>query len=153
MIAQFCRWLSLYLQRREICAEGGLLYLERFKIFGWMPGSKKSYPFSVYLHRFHLPDQDTAPHSHPWKWCFSIVLSGQYLEMRPEIDGFRWRWLKAGSLNVIRSDDFHRITSLHGEVWTLFVVGPKSSSWGFLVDGQLVPWRDRLQQRGIKPSY
>lgn len=55
--------------------------------------------------------------------------------------------------NWLGADTFHRIRSLHGEVWTLFVVGPKASSWGFAVGGKVIPWRDRLAQRGIKADY
>lgn len=152
MIARFLRWLSSKLERREICAEDGKLYLERFKLFGWMPGSKRSYPFSVYLHRFHLPDQDDAMHNHPWRWAFSIILTGCYLEQR-EYDAPRW-CRSAGSVVFLSDKTFHRVDRLFGETWTLFVVGPKTGSWGFLLtDGVVVPWRERLEQRGIKASY
>ncbi len=33
--------------------------------------------------------------------------------------------------NFIRGSDFHRITKLHGEVWTLFITGPRRQGWGF----------------------
>jgi hypothetical protein len=116
-----------------------------------MPGSTKKYPLSIYLHRFHLPDQDQAMHNHPWRWAFSIILSGTYLEQRKENHPRHCR--SPGSIVVLRHSTYHRVDQLFGEVWTLFVVGPKASSWSFMVDGVEVPWRERLAQRGIKPSY
>jgi hypothetical protein len=157
MIARFLRWLSSGLQRRAIVAEDGKLYLERFRLWGWMPGDARTYRFGVYLHRFHLPDLDSARHNHPWRWAFSIILSGSYTEhadcescvaMRGHVAARHVRLF-----NWLSADTFHRIDQLHGEVWTLFIVGPKTSSWGFLVDGQVIPWRDRLAQRGIKADY
>src|SRR5437588_5646356 len=38
----------------------------------------------------------------------------------------RVRWF-----NFLRGSDFHRITKLDGDVWTLFVTGPRAQSWGF----------------------
>lgn len=156
MMLRFLHWLSSKLERRAIHGEDGTLYLERFKIFGWMPGSARRYPFSVYLHRFHRPDLDDAPHSHPWKWAFSFVLSGSYVEWRRV--GHRGEQRRVRWLNLLLGDVFHCIKRLDGEVWTLFIVGPKTSSWGFLVDEgpfgeRVVPWRERLAQRGIKADY
>lgn len=106
---RFLGWLSSKLQRREICAENGVLYLERFRIFGWTPGSSRRYPFSIYLHRFHLQDLDDVLHSHPWKWAISLVLAGGYTELRQ--DG-EVRRLGAGSLNWLNGESFHRITKV-----------------------------------------
>jgi hypothetical protein len=152
------RWLSSFLAVRQIRSNSGSLYLERFKVFGWMPGDKRRWPFSVYLHRFHRPDNEPSGvlHTHPWRWSFSLVLSGGYTEERltwrrsewppwPAGHGWITRRIRPFRLNIFRSGAAHRIDELHGECWTLFVAGPKDSSWGFLVPRRgLVPWRECL---------
>jgi hypothetical protein len=157
VILAFLHWLAARLMVREIRGEDGSLYLSRYRIFGWMPGSQRKYPFSIYLHRFHRPDLDDAPHSHPWKWAWSLILAGGYTELKLLPGEFygQNRCLMAGSTNKLRDDTFHVVTNLHGEeTWTLFIVGPKSASWGFKVPGRgFVPWRERLLERGINPSY
>lgn len=150
------RWAASLLPCRRIEAEDGQLYLERYRVFGWLPGSTWKGP-SLYLHRFHLPDQDRALHNHPWPWAVSLVLAGGYIEER--LLGLRtnaqpvteYRELRPGRLNVLSGvNAYHRITVLRGEVWTLFLTAPKGSSWGFLVPGRgHVEWRERLRERGI----
>lgn len=149
-------WVARQLPRRDILAENGRVYLERYRVLGWMPGSRWRGP-SVYLHRFVLPDQDIALHNHPWPRCVSLVLAGGYTEERlayayPDDHlHVRARRLRPGRLNVIRPDDYHRVARLHGtETWTLFVVWPRTRSWGFWMPGRgHIPWRDRLRERGI----
>ncbi len=173
---QFLRWIAGKLERREIASDDGALYLERFKIYGFMPAppdatpeekkaiNDKRWPFSIYLHRFHLHDLDRAPHNHPWRWSFSIILTGGYDEERlgsAEVSGLcgrsviRSRRLRPLSFNWLGANSFHRISELHGEVWTLFVTGPKhGKSWGFWVPGRgFQAWRDRLLERGIEPGH
>lgn len=93
------------------------------------------------LHNIHRADDDRELHNHPWRWMLSIILSGSYDEERTDAAGRvtrrRVRWF-----NFITDRDFHRIAELHGHVWTLFITGPRVQSWGFLVDGKLIPWRD-----------
>lgn len=55
-------WVARQLPRRDILAENCRVYLERYRVLGWMPGSRWRGP-SVYLHRFVLPDQDIALHN------------------------------------------------------------------------------------------
>jgi hypothetical protein len=158
MMLRFLHWLSARLVRRVISGHDGP-YLTRHKIFGWMPGDQRRWPLSVYLHRFHRPDEDReAPHSHPWKWAVAIVLAGGYTEKR--LAGFlpasktavsRRRRLGPLSINVIRADDYHLIEELHGETWTLFIAGPKVATWFFWVQGRgPVPWKQHLQDRGLE---
>lgn len=150
------RWLADRLPCRRIEGEDGSLYLLRYKLFGWMPGDRRRWQISVYLHRFARPDMDDAPHNHPWRWAFAIVLAGGYQEVRATDKtpgGFVARVIRrrGGSISVLRSSTYHRVDELFGETWTLFVAGPKSHSWGFWVpDGRgHVPWRERLTERGI----
>lgn len=113
--------------------------------------------FRVMLHYFHRPDVDAHPHSHPWKWAASLVLSGAYEETRV-VDGelawnnFRGEWMKptvtrlVSRFNKLTARDYHKVDKLHGEVWTLFVTGDRSpdDNWGFLVEDRHVPWRKYL---------
>ena len=114
----------------------------------------------VYLHRFHRPDADRWPHSHPWTWGFSIILRGSYDEERVEyvptgrvgnLIGLKvlMTTRRVRFLNFLTRDDYHSVTKLHGDVSTLFVTGPRlpDDEWGFLVDGEHVPWRDYFKQR------
>lgn len=142
----FLRWLASRLPRRLITGEDDTPYLSRYRVLGWMPGDKRRWPFSIYLHHFHRPDLDEALHNHPWRWALSIVLTGGYCEARSW--GAQWR--KPFTVELLRADTYHSITRLQGEVWTLFIVGPKAQSWGFLVSGRgHVPWRKRFAERGI----
>ena len=65
------------------------------------------------------------------------------------------RRLRFLSFNFIRGTDYHRVSELHGkETWTLFIAGPKASSWGFFVPGEgHVEWREFLQRKGIPIDY
>ncbi len=152
VILRLLNFISRHLKRRDICREDGQLYLSRFRIYGFMPGDTRAFPFSIYLHKFHTPDYDPAPHSHPWKWAYSFVLTGGYLERRfdPRADYTYYRGVFPGSINKIKSDTFHVVEELLGrETWTLFLVGPRVSSWGFWTENGLVPWQDRFRQRGL----
>ena len=101
-------------------------YIDRFSLRA--QSAKTGGGWRVYLHRFHQSDAEL--HNHPWKWAFSIVLKGSYLEERQGKKTRLVRWF-----NFIRSTDFHRIAELSdGEVLTLFVAGPlHGKGWGFLV--------------------
>jgi hypothetical protein len=131
-------------------AQGGRPYLDRLRLV--------QTPWAgVYLHRIHVPDPDRDPHNHPW-WFASVVLSGGYDELvwdHPEDigqpaarDTIRWarrrvrnRW----SLRTIRRSQAHRITGVHGQLWTLVLTGPRRSSWGFWTGEGYVDWRDYVK--------
>ncbi len=122
-------------------------YLTRIlfpRIFGFRP----------MLHRFHRADGDRALHNHPWKISYSLILRGSYTEERKlddeEINGTdapRTRTRLVRWFNVLRDTDFHRVTELHGEVWTLFVTGPRVQSWGFEEDGEFTDWREYIDRK------
>lgn len=155
-------WLRLLaavaarLQSREIGRETDARYVTRYRLWGWLPGRPRGGRTNCYLHRIWTHDADPAPHNHPWSWAVAIVLSGGYREYRPH--GPLWagprdqqglpmaRHLRFGSCNVIRADDYHRITSVLPDTWTLFITGPKTNGWGFRVGAVYVPWRERLGQ-------
>lgn len=94
------------------------------------------------LHHFVGPD-DAGHHNHPFAWSFSIVFWGSYTEevltFREAID---WETMQPFSYQTIETrrvrlfnwipiTKYHRITELHGNVWTLFICGPRVGEWGF----------------------
>lgn len=97
----------------------------------------------VFLHKFWTSDPDRGYHNHPWRWAYSLILKGGYLETRelPKGWGFivpisrnvrlPWRW------NKITNEDFHYVTLLDEDegAWSLFIAGPVGGRWGFLKDG------------------
>lgn len=103
--------------------------------------------FRAVLHHFHRDDGDQPLHSHPWSWGASLVLAGAYVEERlDQVVGH----VALTDIRVIRffnkltHSDYHRVRALHGDVWTLFIMGPRVQDWGFLVDGEHVPWTTYL---------
>lgn len=148
IIARHCRLRTIFVLGKE--------YMRRYTYgrLGWLPGDKPT-PVSVYLHHFIRPDEDRELHNHPWKWAVSVTLAGGYTEERFDSSGGivtrRTRFL---SVNFIRGTDYHRVAELHGETWTLFLAGPKTSSWGFWVPGTgHVPWREFLASKGMEAEY
>jgi hypothetical protein len=106
-------------------------------------------PLGFYLHRFHRGDTDRELHNHPWRWAISLVLAGGYSEERLVGETVVTRVIRPGTLNFIGRDDFHRVDMLDGEAWTLFLVGQKTSSWGFWnrETGLVTPWREFINSK------
>lgn len=154
------RALAATLPVRHIVGEDGTPYLSRYSLHGWMPDNQVVTPCSVYLHHIHRADSDEALHSHPWEWSQTTVLHGGYLQtvgyLKPS-----GSLVVAGDVHVLAGAGWnfepgfmHRITGVWPDTWTLFMVGPKTASWGFYVEGRgLVPWRERLAERGLTPDY
>lgn len=110
--------------------------------------------YRAMLHHFHRPDADRYLHNHPWRWALSFVLSGAYDEERlvPNPDplssaGGTFVKRLVRRFNTLTDRDYHRVTRLRGDVWTLFITGPRIQDWGFLIDGEHVPWREFLKDR------
>lgn len=112
--------------------------------------------WDVFVHRFHMSDDDGAPHNHPWEWAVSIVLAGGYDEQRSYFGGYsQVRRVKPFSVNRISHADFHRVDLLEHDAWSIFIVGPKTRSWGFLEFprgglGVVTPWREFLARHQTK---
>lgn len=158
MIARVLGLVARLLPLREIRDEGGTLYLRRYRIVGSMDGRHPWFPFTAYLHQFHRPDQDRDLHNHPWPWAVSLVLAGGYREIRhvPGSVAGRTlsqptfsRWMRAGMVNVLHANTFHRVAELAPEeTWTLFLVARKVQAWGYDVPGRgFVPWRAHVAER------
>lgn len=127
---RFLYWLTGKLPARAISGDRGEPYLERYFLFRLLG-------LQVYIHRFVASDPDRGLHDHPWGWSLSLLLVGEYREIR---DGMVRR-LMPGFFNLIRGKDFHRILLDDGkESWTLFIHGPRVKGWGFLRDGKYRPF-------------
>lgn len=119
MIRRFLLWLTAYLPVREI-KHRGQPYLERYHLvtlFGY---------WRVYIHRFVGSDPDGL-HSHPWRWGFTVILAGWYIEQR-RFGHRAVRWC-----GFVNGDTFHRVIKPEStDVWTLFIHSPRVMRWGFL---------------------
>lgn len=109
----------------------------------WLP--------SVRVHHILRRDEDRHLHDHPWN-ARTIILGGCYEEHRLE-DGVRvLRRRRRGSSARINFGEYHAITAVSpGGVWTLFITFGYRGTWGFLVDGKKVPWRDYMDLYPEKP--
>lgn len=134
----------------------GVLYMERLWLFNPYPatggsGADRSiwqFPISIRLHHICEPDQDRHNHDHPWH-ARTIVARGGYDEDRIvefTSDGAVTATFerRAGDTATLRFGEYHRITSVQPDTWTIFITGRYRGIWGFLVDGVKVPWRQYL---------
>lgn len=111
----------------------------------------------ILLHKFVASDKIGEIHNHPWRWSVSFILLGAYRESRSmpkrgdfiekgeiEFREIQTRDLLAGDINYIDANDFHRVELLDKEVWTLFVHGPRTQTWGFAkaIANETVPYRN-----------
>jgi len=136
-MAKLCSWIvCLLASRTEIIYVNDNPYLLRCHILNhfWI------FP-AVYLHYFYRGDEDRSLHNHPWKWAYSLILSGGYLEEKPHfycpITGKmqrKKRRVSPWSINRITQDDFHRVSLTNLACWTLFIPGPYIQKWGFIDD-------------------
>ena len=114
---------------------------------------------AVFLHMFFRGDDDVEHHNHPWDVACSLVLVAGYREERMVDDswgyGLRARRLCPGMFNIVRRNDFHRITvsGAQRRPWTLFVTSaridePDDEAWGFKHPGTGVyqPWRKHVNR-------
>lgn len=137
-------------------------YLSRYYVFGKPTMTDGSSPFDqfgnpkrqvilkdgwgLYIHRFHQDDAAGGLHSHPFSWMLSFVIAGGYIEERRKGSDVITRIVRPLSFNFLRSSDFHRVDLVEHDAWTLFLVGPKTKTWGFWdrATGRYTPWREFL---------
>lgn len=108
---------------------------------------------AFWIHRFGQDDEDD-PHNHPWEWAISFILSGGYIEWRfdPKTGRETVRVLQAPAVNIIKHDTFHRVNLIGGEeAWSLFIPGPKTSSWGVIdmTTRTYRGWREYFKEKRI----
>lgn len=168
MIAKLLEWVTSKMPPPRVIWDrmGDSPYLSRFYIFGRPKMADGSDPFErdgspkvgviwptssigVYLHKFHRGDDDEELHNHPWRWAVSLILSGGYVEERRFGETVYRRIVRPGMLNFISADDFHRVELRGREAWSLFVVGPKFTGWGFWNrhTGKFTPWRQFINEK------
>ena len=95
---------------------------------------------SIRIHHILRADDARHPHDHPWN-ARTIILRGWYKEIRDGVEYLR----QAGDTAEVNFGEYHHISEVsEGGVWTMFIMGPYQGGWGFLVDGEKVPWRDYL---------
>lgn len=150
-------------------ADGASVYMGRWWLFNAYPGAYGDHPQprhipwlpSVRIHHICRADQDRDLHDHPWN-ARTIILRGWYHEERPldavspwdvvcsdivhAEEGMRVQLQRSiGYTGQLLFGQYHRISEVSpGGVWTMFITGRKRGTWGFLVDGQKVPWRTYL---------
>ena len=156
--------------------DGTELYMDRWWLFNpyskdaegnagpprwsWLP--------SVRVHHICVPDDDGHLHDHPWN-ARTILLRGWYCEERPLQPGdralraaesyvlhgkapaFEARSMfrrKLGYTGRVLFGQYHRISEVSpGGVYTLWFTWRYRGTWGFLVDGKKIPWRDYLAEK------
>lgn len=87
--------------------------------------------FSIRLHHWLAPDDDRAPHDHPWSFT-TFVLRGGYRDHSPSGDDH----LRAPAIRHRKALHQHTVFPDRDGAWTLVVCGPKVRSWGFWVNGK-----------------
>lgn len=141
MIARLLYRLTANRPCRLIKQPDGNPYLERYFLFhllGW----------TCYLHRFVGSDGDRNLHNHPWRFAFSILLTGWYQEWRGKqimswesilarsdvvlLDQTKLR--KVSRINLITRHTFHQIAVIKPNTWTLFLHTRWRWRWGFLTN-------------------
>lgn len=98
----------------------------------------------IYLHHFLGDDWAVDPHDHPRRFI-SIGLKGWYFEDVFTGDGtlHETRLFEAPWFRSFPAEHLHRVRAADcGDVWTLVIVLPKSRGWGFVQNGQWVPFRE-----------
>jgi len=145
--AKICKFFGQY--RLILDREEKRPYLHRYYLLStrWLAPIFPKLSYRVVLHNTVRSDEDGL-HDHPWPW-WSKILSGGYDENIPS--GSIWRGPEGGWRRA-KATDFHRLVLNpdHGdeETWSLFVMGPKERTWGFLnKDGEWVHWRQYIEGR------
>ena len=131
--------METYLIKRD-----GHPYMHRFYPEGKKIGVQTRRPFGWFIHKFVGSDSPFEVHNHPWEWAFSVILCNSYLETR-----YKWRFSDEGKSKIILEDcqtrllepymtntimhaDMHTVQLVENKpVWTLFVHGPRVTTWGF----------------------
>lgn len=171
-------WIIRRAQRTPYSAitsrDGTETYMDRWWLFnpyskdekGNAGPARRSFVPSIRVHHIMRPDDDGAMHDHPWN-ARTIVLRNWYREQRPIVDGeeipsnctglflrhydeARMEFTRTtGYTGRVLFDSYHRISQVsRGGVYTLWFTWKYRGTWGFMVDGKKVPWREYLSSRG-----
>lgn len=128
--------------------DGSTVYMYRWWLFNpYDEQTRKTRytwcPISIRVHRIMTPDHDRHLHDHPWN-ARTIILRGHYWE---DTEDGRRVARRPGDTRTLKFGEYHRIArvALMGGATTLFITGKYRGTWGFLVDGVKVPWREYLK--------
>lgn len=126
----WCERMAKTLEVQHIMPNGRP-YLDRYFAAGWSPSNKRSGP-AIFLHHFLSSDPDTEVHSHPWGWSASLIIAGGYREQRCGPDKqTHERVYRPGDVNILESDDRHRVELLTHDCWSVFLAGNFEKMWEF----------------------
>lgn len=134
----------------HIHGRDGTLYMERWWLLRGRPAMEacpwwlRWCPIAIRLHHIARPDLDRHVHDHPFDFR-TLILSGGYMEQ--DACG-AVRNLVKGHTYHSRAERFHRILVVKPETLTLFIVGPRRQSWGFMVGDRKVHWLEYLSGDG-----
>lgn len=161
VIAKLCQIVAKRMNLHEIPdrTDPDQIYIKRYHT------ADKQENASWFLHNIKLPDRDRNPHNHPYSWQLSILLGApyteEYFDLRYGMET-RTKRRRVRFFNWIPGNRYHKITELHGDVWTIFIHGPKhGKSWGFWteighVHNQLMQryweWQRRIQEESSSSS-
>ena len=130
----------------------GELYMERYWLFNpflKVEGRRsfKWFPLSIRIHKIMKEDNDRHLHDHPWN-ARTFILKGWYQELRPYVNTpnvVSLSQLKAGDTARLNFGEYHRISEVCEEgAYTMFVTGRYQGTWGFLVKGVKIKYREYL---------
>ena len=166
MLNAIASWLIRHAQRTPY------LHISRYMNRWWLIPYNR-FGIAARIHQILRSDEDRHLHDHPW-WYISVVLRGGYWEItlpRGDAEPNRMRllhgvWRGPGSIAFRRASHFHKIKlpgrddtgssigiGVDVSCWTLFITGPKSQDWGFLVGQEKIPARDYLGDRFVETDY
>jgi hypothetical protein len=143
MIAAICRWLCRTFPTRSRIVpradDGATPLLTQFMVL----------PNIVYLQHFEGPESVDFFHRHRWAYMRSLVLSGYYVEERPN-EGLIVRG--AGHSHKMDHSTIHRVDFWSHDCWTLFFMWKPSDDWGYyprnaITDAGFIPWRNFVKRR------
>jgi len=137
----FLNWLEKIGRKRVVMdRQNSEPYLERYYLF---LKDRKRFPFNVFLHKFLKSDPDDV-HDHPWSYA-TLILKGGYYEWIPQFDETGSlsceirKWRGPGHFRICCPTSYHRVELKPGvTAWTLFMPGPQTREWGFLVEDQWI---------------
>lgn len=105
-----------------------------------------------YLHNIVGPDKPFF-HDHPWDFRV-LVLSGGYIEMQLDEDGFEIEKAHlAGETREIRAERPHFIKEVFPQTWTLVVTSPVKRDWGFWHDETWIHHREFEGNRDVEVIF
>lgn len=127
-------------------ADGTTTYMGRWWLFNRydLPnGARFKFLPSIRVHHIMRADLDRHLHDHPWN-ARTFILQGWYYEQMTD-DPQDIHCREAGYTGRLLFGQYHRIAIVpRTGVWTLFITWRYRGTWGFLVNGRKVPWREYL---------